>query len=78
MQYFKGTYNQCLDLAAKMDDFFGYPTEDNKTTTTSEVERIPNSSFCCICVPDAYISEMTQEESEMFIGDRPQEFFRAD
>ena len=78
MQYFKGTYNQCLDLAARMDEFFGYPSEDMKTTTTSEVERIPNSSECCICVPEDFIPHMTSKESEMFIGDRPSEFFIAD
>ena len=34
MKYFRGTQQQCLDLASNMDTHFGYPNATTKTNTT--------------------------------------------
>ena len=44
MKYFRGTQQQCLDLASNMDTHFGYPNATTKTNTTSEVVAIPSRS----------------------------------
>tara|TARA_R110002012_G_scaffold12572_1_gene55792 strand:- start:1284 stop:1520 length:237 start_codon:yes stop_codon:yes gene_type:complete len=73
MKYFRGAQQQCLDLASDMDTFFKYPNSTTKTTTTSEVLTIPNTSEYCIYVPDDYLSQMTSEEIESLLEARPSE-----
>ena len=71
MKYFKGTYNECQNLAIMMDDFFGYPNIETKTTTTSEIEFIPNTVECCIFIPAEYIEQMRSEEVERLLDENP-------
>ena len=73
MKYFRGTQQQCLDLASNMDSHFGYPNITTKTNTTSEVVAIPSTSDYCIFVPDNYLSQMTSEETESLLDARPSE-----
>jgi len=73
MKYFRGTQQQCLDLASDMDAFFKYPNLSTKTTTTSEVLEIPSTSEYCICVPDSYLTQMTSEEIKSLLEERPSE-----
>jgi len=73
MKYFRGTQQQCLDLASDMDAFFKYPNSTTKTTTTSEVLAIPSTSEYCIYIPDNYLSQMTNEEIESLLEARPSE-----
>ena len=73
MKYFRGTQQQCLDLASNMDTHFGYPNATTKTNTTSEVVAIQSTSDYCIFVSDNYLSQMTSEETESLLDARPSE-----
>ena len=73
MKYFRGTRQECLDLANSMDAHFGYPNTTTKTNTTSEIVAIPSTSDYCIFVPDNYLSQMTSEETESLLDARPSE-----
>lgn len=71
--YYRGTQQECLDLASKMDNHFGYPNANTKTTTTSLVIAIPGTSDYCIFIPSDFVSKLTTDESNKTSNERPKE-----
>lgn len=73
MKYLRGTQEECQELASRMDSFYGYPNLGNKTTTTSEIEKIPGTSEYCVFVPSDFVSKLTTDESNKTSNERPNE-----